>query len=259
MSEIFDAVVTAGGRLAPTERLRFGTDVKALVKIGGKTLLDTTIAAARGVREVGRITVVGPRAARGIELQPDAWIDEFETGEENLLAALGSARTSRALFCASDLPFVTSAAITGLISMVRQGLCVAYPVYEKRAFLEAYPGGRTRFLKLADGEWTGGSVMVLEPSVLRERTSMVRQIFAARKDPTTLTKLLGLQLSLRFMAGRARVADLESRASQLLGKPVAAILGADPSLALDCDDAADFDYAIALTEGAGRRSAGVPE
>ena len=66
-------------------------------------------------------------------------------------------------------------------------------------------------------------------------------------------------MSLRFMAGRARVADLETRAAQLLRKPVSAVRGADPSLAMDCDDAQDFEYAIALAESGGRHPARVTE
>lgn len=248
MGEIFDAVVTAGGRLEAADAARFGTDVKALVKIGGRPLLAIAVEALRGVRDVARISVVGPRAASSVEPHPDNWIDEFPTGEENLLAALGSARTRRVVFCASDLPFVTASAISRFMSMVRESICAAYPVFERGEFLAAYPRGRSRFLKLAGGEWTGGSVMVLEPSVLRLRSNLIRQVFAARKEPMAMSKLLGLPLTLRYMAGRARLEDLELRASQLLGKPVAVIRDADPSLGMDCDDADDFDYALAYAQ-----------
>jgi hypothetical protein len=48
------------------------------------------------------------------------------------------------------------------------------------------------------------------------------------------------------LRGALRVSDVESRASGLFGAPVVALRGADPALAADCDDVADFEYAEAL-------------
>ena len=243
---VLDAVVTAGGRLSPSDALHFGTDVKALVRVGGRTLLHIVVRSLRQVRDVARIVVVGPRSAQAsLGSDVDEWIDEFPTGEENLMAALRGARTRRIVFSASDLPYVTPQSYAKLIELVDENIDAGYPVYRREEFLRAYPGGRTKFAKLADGEWTGGSAFVLNlPPFLKDETLLERG-FGARKSLASLASLLGPGLLLRFLFRRLRVADVERRASSLLGAQVKAIVGADPALAMDCDDLRDFTYAHA--------------
>jgi molybdopterin-guanine dinucleotide biosynthesis protein A len=104
---VLDAVVTAGGRLSPSEARAFGTDVKALVRVGDRTMLAVVVDALRKTPGTARIVVVGPQRARSSTPGVDQWIDEFPTGEENLIAALQAGATDRIVFSASDLPFVT--------------------------------------------------------------------------------------------------------------------------------------------------------
>jgi len=244
LSETLDAIVTAGARLPPALASRVGTDVKALARIGGRTLLEIAVEALAGTAGVARTIVVAPRSARSCGVRPDVWIDEFANGHENLLAALGAVRTPRALFAASDLPFLTSRAVLDFVARVPAQAAGAYPIFERGEFEAAFPNARSKFVRLADGCWTGGSVMLLEPRALLARASLVRRAFDARKNPLGLAALLGMRFAVKFLVGQARVGDVERRAAQLMGDPIAAIRGADPSLAMDCDEACEFDYAI---------------
>jgi CTP:molybdopterin cytidylyltransferase MocA len=240
---VLDAVVTAAGRFDAAEAARCGTAIKALARVGGKTLLEIVVTALRGVREIARIVVVGPAEARPHAPQADAWIDERQTGEENLLAALRAATTARLLFSASDMPFVTSAAYADLIARAGPTIAAAYPVYRRHDFERAYPGCRRAFTRLADGEWTGGSAFVLDRAAVLRRAALVTKGFAARKSTAALAALLGLRLTVRFALGAAHISDVERRVSSLLQAPAAAIEGADPALALDCDTADEIVYA----------------
>lgn len=242
---VLDAVITAGGRLSPSEASAFGTDVKALVRVGGRTLLAVVVGALRQVRDVARIVVVGPRSARAGLPDVEEWIDEFPTGEENLVAALQSAKTERIVFSASDLPMVTPASYENLIALVGDDVDAGYPIYRREEFLRAYPGGRTKFARLSDGEWTGGSAFVLKPAPFLRNLPALRRGFAARKDLFALASLLGPVLLTKFILKRLRVGDVERRASAVVGARIKAIVGADPALAMDCDDAGDFAYAQA--------------
>jgi len=91
---MISAVIAAAGRLEPAQAREYATDIKALARIGGKTLLATLVDALRGVPEIGRISVVGPRAVREGGLAVDEWSDERASGEENVIAALRSAGPS---------------------------------------------------------------------------------------------------------------------------------------------------------------------
>ena len=239
---MIDAVVTAGGRLSPSDARRFGTDVKALVHVGGRSLLAIVVSALRAAPETGRIIVVGPRQAQASTPGVDRWIDEFPTGEENLIAALQAGTTDRILFSASDLPFVTRESFSNLVSRAGPDIDAVYPIYRRAEFLQAYPDGRTRFASLADGDWTGGSAFVLNPAPFLRNLHVVRQVFGARKSVFALASLLGPSLLLKFTVRQLRVADVERRATAVLGVCVRAVTGADPALAMDCDDLTDLTY-----------------
>jgi hypothetical protein len=241
---VLDALVTAGGRLPRDAAARFGTDVKAMVRIGGRTVLDRIVGALRGVAAIRRIVVVGPAAARCGLAGIDEWIDERPTGEENLLAALDARVGERVVLTASDLPFVSSASYADLIERAGDS-DAGYPIFGRDEFLRAYPSGRASFARLADGDYTGGSAFVLNRTPVLKARRLLERSFGARKSLSSLAALLGPSLVVRFALGRARVQDVERRASSLLGARVVAIRGADPALAMDCDEASDFDYALA--------------
>lgn len=242
---MIDAVVTAGGRLPPDLARRFGTDVKACVSIGGVSMLARTIAALRGLHDVTRIVVVAPEAARDVA-DADEFIVERATGEENLLAALRAASGDRTVFCASDMPFVSTRALADLLERSPADACAVYPIYARDEFERAYPKGRSSFATLADGAWTGASAFVVRAGALLQRERMLTRAFGARKSLSSLAALFGPMLTIAYLRGALRVPDIEARATALFGAPVVALRGADPALALDCDDAADFDYAEAL-------------
>jgi GTP:adenosylcobinamide-phosphate guanylyltransferase len=242
---VIDAVITAGGRLPDDLAARFGTDIKACAVVGGMTMLARTLAALRGVPGVERIALVGPDAIRGAA-NVDEFITELATGEENLLAALRAARGDRTLFCASDMPFVSSRALADLLERAPVEACAVYPIFTRDEFERSYPKGRSSFAMLADGAWTGGSAFVVRAQPLLQREHVLTRAFAARKSLPALAALFGPALMFSYLRGALRVADVEARASRLFHAPVVALRGADPALAADCDDAADFEYAEAL-------------
>jgi len=240
---VLDAVVTAGGRLSPSEARAFGTDVKALVRVGDRTLLAIVVDALRKAPDTAQIVVVGPRSARESTPGVDRWIDEFPTGEENLIAALQAGTTERIVFSASDLPFVTPRSYSTLIASVGADVDAGYPIYRRAEFLNAYPGGRSKFAQLADGEWTGGSAFVLNRAPFLRNLDALKQAFGARKSLFALASLLGPSLLFKFLFRSLRVEDVERRASSVLGAKVKAVTGADPALGMDCDDLSDLTYA----------------
>jgi molybdopterin-guanine dinucleotide biosynthesis protein A len=243
VTPVFNAAVTAAGRLGPEAAKRYGTDIKALVRIGGRTLLATLVAALRGVPAIERIIVVGPAAARDFGSTVDTWLDECATGEDNVLAALRGAGGGRLVVCASDLPFVTAHGVEDLVARAPSTADCAYPIFTREEFVAAFPGGRSSFARLADGEWTGGSVLVLNADLVLRHERLLRRAFAARKNLMALAALLGPALALRYVTGRLRVDDVQARIGALTGGAVVAIRGADPALAMDCDEPQDFEFA----------------
>lgn len=238
-----DAVVLAAGRLSAQDAQRFGLEVKALLPDAhGITLLRRLMHALRCAPGIARIIVVGPDEARVEASGADVWIPERSSGEENTLAGLAQARSPYALLCASDLPFVRGEHIADLLARAA-GSDVAYPIFEREEFLRAFPGGRTRFARLGKTHWTGGSMCYMRTALAVRNAPLVRRAFSSRKSLPALAGLFGARVMLRYVSGRLSVADVERRLSSLVGGTARAVIGAHPALAMDCDDAADIEFA----------------
>lgn len=241
--EMLDAVILAAGRLRASEGACAGNQIKALVRIGGVTLLQVVLDAARGVTRVRRTVVVGPSAARASVRGVDGWIDEKKSGEENVLAAVAAAGTRRVLLCASDIPFVSAAALDDFLSRVPADADFAYPVFERGEFLAIFPGGRSQFAQVGKAAWTGGSVCVLNAALALANERLIRRTFNARRSQFAMASLLGVAMLARHAFGTLEIEDIVARVGRLTGGKAFAIRGAPPSLAMDCDSLADVEYA----------------
>jgi len=72
---------------------------------------------------------------------------------------------------------------------------------------------------------------------------LIRRGFRARKSQLAMASLLGADCVLRYVTGRLEIEDIERRIGRLTGGRAAAIRGAHPALAMDCDSARDIAYA----------------
>ena len=237
-----DVVILAAGRLRPHDAALAGVELKALLNVGGTTLLRRIVAAVKASRAVSRVIVVGPRELRSSVRDADEWVDERSSGEENVLAGLRASQAGRAMVSASDLPFVEAAHVDDFASRVPAEADFAYPAYEREEFLAAFPGGRTRFARVGRSYWTGGSVCLMDRGAALRNASLIRRGFRARKSQLAMASLLGMDVLVRYVFGNLRLADVERRLSDLSGASIAVVRGAHPALAMDCDGIADIAY-----------------
>jgi molybdopterin-guanine dinucleotide biosynthesis protein A len=243
--EGLDAVVLAAGHLTPHDAARAGVTVKALAPIGGTTGLKAVVTALRSTEMVRQLIVVAPREVHGVEPAVDLWVDEREDGGENVLAGLGVVQTHRALVSASDIPFIKTDHVGAFLALVPVNAAVAYPIFERAEFLAAFPHGRTKFARIADAQYTGGSLCLMNTALALEHAHLVRQGFAARKSQMKMASLLGARNLWRFVRGQLTVSDIERRLTQLVGGSALAIRGAHPALAMDYDTASELAYSRA--------------
>jgi molybdenum cofactor guanylyltransferase len=144
--------MVSGAVLAGGRSRRMGTD-KALIRLGGSTLLERSIRTLRSV--VTDVVVAGGDAGRytssGVPCLGDAIPEAGPLA--GILAALDAARGDAVLVIACDLPFVTSSLMSALLSTdpaspivvatsgdIIQPLCARYAVslkHDLRAFLTA--------------------------------------------------------------------------------------------------------------------------
>jgi GTP:adenosylcobinamide-phosphate guanylyltransferase len=242
------AVITAGGRVDGGFAEILGTGVKALAQVGGRTLLDAALAAAR---EAGaeRISVVGGAEIRErCGARVDEVIAEDAEGRENLRRAICSAVDRPLLLMTSDMPFVDGAALRAFVERARDA-DVALPLASETAYEAAYPGAPPHVTALGNERVANGNVAFFAPGIGERILPTAQRLFDARKSLWQMAALLGPALLARYAAGRLRIEDIEARAIKILGVRARAVRDCAPSLCFDVDTLEDYRYASERAAG----------
>ncbi|HZT43769.1 MAG TPA: nucleotidyltransferase family protein, partial [Chthonomonadaceae bacterium] len=188
--ERIDAVLPAGGRISGAFAREAGAEIKALIRLEGRTLLRRMIEALRATGRIGRIVVIGPEEAL-IEAQAcgaDAAISEGATGPENIyrglewLRAQEPAPPSRVLILTTDLPFITPEAIIAFLDSCSPDADIAIPIVTREAFEARFPGTESIYTHLRDGAFTLGCAFLVSLETVLRCRPQVEGAFQARKS-----------------------------------------------------------------------------
>ena len=253
MSQSFDpgsipAIVLAGGKSKPDLEAATGQSIRALVEVHGKTLLAHITDALQGAPTIGSIAVIGDvPTSDDYKRLPDQ--GDFVA---NVLAGVGAfPDTPYVLIATSDLPFITAESI----ETFTQGACkraketngqVIYPIVPVALCYERFPGVKRTALRVREGVFTGGNLMLVSPGFLLAQRELIADAYAARKSPLQLGMMLGtgvilrLALSQKVSPGLLTLDYLEGRVSGLLRGAARAFLSQDPLIATDLDRPEDF-------------------
>jgi GTP:adenosylcobinamide-phosphate guanylyltransferase len=235
-----DAVVLAGGDGAVLDpACRF----KGLLPIAGKPMVEWVVDALNSAETVREVAVVVPTAEN-----LGAWVDR--TGKlvvsngsfvDNIIAGVGAFRADRqVLLVTGDIPALTSEAVD---SFVRQSMATGaqatYPLIREADMLEQYPGSERTFVRLADGKVTGGNMMLVEPVLLDRNREIGGRIFATRKNPIAMARVIGVRFVVRLVLGKLTVAEVEAKLGELIGGTGAAVYTSEASIGADVDKPVD--------------------
>lgn len=238
------AVITAGGVVGGDFARTIGTEIKALASLGGSTLLDRAIDAARGAG-AARIAVIGGEAVRThCERRVERVIDADRDGGENILRALAAWETGPLLYLTSDLPFVTAAAVQRFAER-SMPFALTMPLAHVDAYNARFPQAPEHVIELGGERVANGNVFFIAPIAIAPLRVLATKFFAARKSKIGMARLLGPGLLARFLLGRLTIGAIERKAERTLGFPVAAIRDADPEICFDVDTLDEFEYAKA--------------
>ena len=105
--------------------------MKALISLNGETVLARTLRVLRATGRVRRLVVIAPDGVT--DPGADIVLPETETGPGNIFSGLrwlqehDGAAAERALLVTTDLPFLTSRAVTDFIDACPPGLDLCVP------------------------------------------------------------------------------------------------------------------------------------
>lgn len=229
------AIVLAGG--GPEPHLAPDLPSKAFLVFGGRPLVVRVTEALRGVPSIGRIVVVGPaQPLRSLLDSSFEIIPERATLVDNIAAGVAPlSGESRVLAVASDLPLMTAGVIENFLAQCTGDASLYYAIVPEAAVAGRYPGARKTYVRVTDGVFTGGSVLLFDPQIVEGVRPLVERIMAGRKKPWLLAQLFGWSLATRLIAGTLSIADAEARVQEVTGIRGRAVVVESPELALDID------------------------
>lgn len=230
------AVVLAGGDSTDPLAAHFGVPSKSFVPVNGRPLADWVLSALSGSSAVDRIVWLGELPA-GLNSTPAAVLPSGRLFSDSVALGLGAglalAPGSRLLICTGDLPWLTAEGVDDFIS--RSAAALNYPVIPGEVALKAFPDQKRTFVRLRQGQFTGGNLALLEPAVVPDLLLLTDRFFRARKNPLALSSLVGLGTLIDLLRGRADLPVLEERVSRLLGHEVRAVVSEFAGLGADVD------------------------
>lgn len=244
----YDAVLPAGGRIAGAFAAQVGTEIKALIRFEGETILSRTIRVLRDTGRIRQIIVIAPdealqeaeRCGADIVLLP-----EKPTGTENILSGLAHvAQTAnqKALIVPTDLPFLTTDALKPIVEW--QGAAdILVPVVRRSDFEAEFLGVKSIYVPLREGEVTLGSAFRLDPNAILRNQDALAKVFEARKSNLAMAKLLGVGFILRYVTKTLSLRHIEERCQAILNCTGQALLGVPAALAYDVDTPEDYEFA----------------
>jgi CTP:molybdopterin cytidylyltransferase MocA len=248
----YDVVLPAGGRISGDFARSAGTTIKALIEIDGETILRRMIRVLAETGAARRTIVIGPDEAldEARAAGADMVLGEGDSGPENVFRGLEASVAQRAggdhrvVIAASDLPFLTAAAVEAFVRAAPD-VDIAVPVVRKEDFERAYPKTTSTYVSLREGEITMGCLFLLRPEALLRNRVHLERAFAARKSNLAMAQLIGLPAVIAFALRRLSLDRIEERCRNVLRCSGSAVIGSPAESAFDIDDIADLDYARA--------------
>jgi hypothetical protein len=242
----YNAFITAGGLLTGTLKETAGTSVKALIKIGGFSMLERAVRALRESELIDKIALIAPREVEELPDRHgvDTFIEAHQSGVQNILRGLEYYRDdTRVVLASSDLPFIHGEAVSDFLERCPASALLCYPIFEKEEINPAIRPGVPSYIRLKDGSFTGGSLFLMDVRACLGKMSEIGKSFNARKSVPAMAFLLGPRVIMKFLTGQCTTGDLIHRVEQVLGGPCAAVRGCDPVITIDIDDEKAYRFA----------------
>jgi len=244
---VTDAIVLAGGGTEPGLEPTIAN--KGFLDVAGRPLLAHVLAALRGARGVGRVAVVGPEAPIRAVSTDVVIVPDQGSIMDNVVQALGAlAARDPVLVVASDIPLLTPAVVEDfLAACANDSADFYYAIVPQDAIEQRFPGARKTFVRVVEGMFCGGSVMLFNPAVVDRVRTFIERVLAARKKPWLLAQLFGWSIVMKFASGRLTIEEMEAKVRDLLGITARAVIVPNPELALDVDVGKPENLAIIRT------------
>lgn len=235
------ALVLAGRRPGPPGPLELqeGVEDKALIVVGGQTMLARAVAAVRAAG-CARVLVAASgemvaEAARALSCE----VIEAAAGPSESVARALAEAGAPLLVTTADHALLRPEWIAQFLRDADQAADVAALLARRETVAAAVESKRT-WLRFADGDWSGCNLFLLATPAAAGAIALWRLVEADRKRPWRIVRRLGPGLLLRYLTGRLTLANAVAALGRRAGVR-AAIVASDYGLAaVDVDKPDDL-------------------
>ena len=230
-----------------------GTDLKALIPVGGVPMVLRPVQALLASPEIGRVRVVAQQPDRiSAVLPPDSRLS-VELSGATIAATLADIFADPStryplLVTTADHALLNPAMIADFCARA-EGADLALGVIERAKLMERLPQSKRTWLKFRGGAYSGANLFAFGSAKAASAVELWRSVEQDRKKGWRIIDALG---PLALLGAGLRLRTLEQTLDSVgkrLGLSVRKIELADPLAAVDVDKPADHELVTAILEG----------
>jgi len=250
----YTAIVLAGSRPGRDDfAAQFGTDMKALVPVGGEPMVRRPVRALLASKSIGdvivlsqapdRISAVVPTNERLSFRQSDATI------AQTMLAICDDPDTRWPLLVTTADHALLDASTVDQFAEQGAGADVAIGVVRQRNLTARLPDAERTWLRFRGGAYTGANLFILASPAVRPAIELWRSVEQDRKKAWRVISLLGPAV---LLSAFFRLISLDQVLSQLgrkLGLKLRAVRLSNPLAGVDVDKPADHTLVEGILAG----------
>ncbi|HXH15138.1 MAG TPA: nucleotidyltransferase family protein [Sphingomonas sp.] len=230
-----------------------GTDLKALIPIGGMPMVARPVAALLGSMSVDRVRVLAQRPDRIAAVLPKDERLSVEISGNTIAATLEAVLADRAthfplLVTTADHALLDGAMIEEFCAAA-EGADVAIGMVERRALLKRLPQSKRTWYKFRGGAYSGANLFAFGNREAVKAVALWRSVEQDRKKGLRVIAALGPALLLGSVLRLRNVDQTLAAVGRKLGLAMCKVELSNPLAAVDVDKPADHVLVSAILEG----------
>jgi GTP:adenosylcobinamide-phosphate guanylyltransferase len=249
----YTAIVLAGSRPGGDAFAEsHGTDLKALIPVGGEPMVRRPVRALLASAKIGEIIVLSQAPERIAQALPEDRRIIFRKSEATI------ARTMLELCFdkATQWPLLVTTADHALLDTTTiDEFCdaakgdISLGVVERQTLLRRFPAATRTWVKFRGGAYTGANLFALKSPKVAAAIELWRSVENERKKGWRVVSLLGPFVLIGTLLRLLSIDDALRRVGGKLGLEIHAMRLGNPLAGVDVDKPADHELAEAILAG----------
>lgn len=225
---------------------KVGAAHKALIDIGGRSMIGRVIDALKSSPEISHVVVAcrkGGAVAEALRGQVDLAESEAPTFLDGIIAGFAAMpEVNRAVLVTCDMPLLSPEAVSAVVNeaAAKPEIDLLYAMVEVELTRQAYPEAKRTAIRLKEGNYTAAGVAVISRRFLENCGPVLMEAFKQRKSKIGLARLFGIGFLAKFAMGVLTVEGLVRRAEEMMNCSCAAVSLPFPECGFDVDSERDL-------------------